>query len=69
MKDQLAGKYERLRAELNSAYAQAEWSTPRIDRIANDLAALERTMAADPARTEAGGGRRMADAIQGDTAG
>lgn len=43
---QAIGQYERLRAELAEAYAEAEWSSSRIDRIADELAALERTLAA-----------------------
>ena len=44
--EQMIGRYERLRAELAEAYAQAEWSSCRIDEIADELASLERTLAA-----------------------
>ena len=49
--DQLTGKYARLRSELAAAYAEPAWSlgrtgrTGRIDRIADELAAIERTLA------------------------
>lgn len=43
---QAIGHYERLRAELAEAYAEVEWNSAKIDRIADALAALERTLAA-----------------------
>jgi hypothetical protein len=46
--DQLTGKYTRLRHELEVAYAEPGWSlgrSGRIDRIANELVEIERTMA------------------------
>jgi len=46
--DQLTGKYARLRTELEAAYGEPAWSlgrTGRIDRIAAELAAIERTLA------------------------
>ena len=46
--DQLTGKYTRLRSELAAAYAEPGWSlgrTGRIDRIAAELSAIERTLA------------------------
>lgn len=45
--DQLTGKYTRLRNELDAAYAEPGWSLGRggrIDRIANELAEIERTL-------------------------
>lgn len=45
--DQLAGKYARLRYELDAAYAEPEWSAcriGRIDRIAGELVAVERML-------------------------
>ena len=47
--DQLTGKYSRLRDELAAAYAEPHWSlgrtgrTGRIDRLARELADIERT--------------------------
>jgi hypothetical protein len=46
MKNPLQGQYERLRAELAAAYEKPEWSVQHIDRLANELAALERRLAA-----------------------
>jgi hypothetical protein len=46
--DQLTGKYARLRSELAAAYGEPAWSlgrTGRIDRIAGELAVIERTLA------------------------
>jgi hypothetical protein len=46
--DQLTGKYTRLRHELEVAYAEPGWSlgrSGRIDRIANELVEIERTLA------------------------
>lgn len=46
--NQLTGKYARLRNELAAAYAESTWSvgrSGRIDRIAGELAEIERTLA------------------------
>ncbi len=46
--NQLTGKYTRLRAELEADYAESAWSlgrSGRIDRIAGELAEIERTLA------------------------
>jgi len=46
--DQLTGKYTRLRNELEAAYAEPGWSlgrSGRIDRIADELVEIERTLA------------------------
>ena len=46
--DQLTGKYARLRQELEAAYAEPAWAlgrSGRIDRIANEIADVERTLA------------------------
>ena len=46
--DQLSGKYTRLRNELEKAYAEPVWNIGRggrIDRIANELAEIERALA------------------------
>jgi len=44
--EQLTGRYFRLRQELADAYASVPWNTGHIDRLANELAATEREMAA-----------------------
>jgi len=46
--DQLTGKYARLRAELEAAYAMPAWTlgrSGRIDRIADELVQIERVLA------------------------
>ena len=46
--NQLTGKYSRLRAELAAAHAESSWNpgrTGRIERIASELAEIERTLA------------------------
>lgn len=53
--DQLTGKYMRLRSELEQAYAEPDWSTCRgghIDRIAAELAEIERAISKAPVRDE-----------------
>ena len=44
--DQLMGRYSRLRQELSNAYGQRPWHSDRIDRLASELAATERDIAA-----------------------
>ena len=44
--DLVSGEYQSLRAELDAAYAEAEWDTARIDRITARMAPLERALAA-----------------------
>ena len=44
--DTLTGEYRALRAELDAAYAEAEWDAARIDHITARMAPLERTLAA-----------------------
>jgi hypothetical protein len=44
--DQLTGRYRRLKQELAAAYAEEPWPTGRIDRLALDIAATERAIAA-----------------------
>ena len=43
-KEQLTGKYARLRSELAAAYAEPQWSLGRIDRITNELADIQREL-------------------------
>jgi hypothetical protein len=44
--DDLDMLYAHLRRELDAAYAARPWDSSRIDRIAQDLLCLERTLAA-----------------------
>ena len=44
--DTLNGEYQSLRAELDDAYAEAEWDSARIDRITARMAPLERALSA-----------------------
>ena len=44
-KEQLAGRYSRLRKELAAAYGLVPWNSEHIDRLADDLAETERQMA------------------------
>jgi hypothetical protein len=44
--DQLTGRYRRLKDELAAAYAQAPWPAGRIDRLAYEISATEREIAA-----------------------
>ena len=41
----LIGTYMRLRQELAQAYAAATWNEGRIDRLANEIAVVERALA------------------------
>lgn len=44
--DQLMGRYFRLKQELSIAYRVQPWHSGRIDRLADDLAATEKEIAA-----------------------
>ena len=44
--EQLMGRYFRLKQELTQAYKAQPWHSGRIDRLADDLAAAEREIAA-----------------------
>jgi hypothetical protein len=44
--DQLMGRYVRLKQELAVAYNAKRWQSNQIDRLANDIAAAERQIAA-----------------------
>lgn len=44
--EQLMGRYFRLRQELSIAYRSQPWHGARIDRLADELAATEREIAA-----------------------
>ena len=43
--DELIGTYMRLRQELALAYAAPNWNKGQIDRLANDIACIERAIA------------------------
>ncbi|MFN3417540.1 MAG: hypothetical protein ACK4ZD_14640 [Caldimonas sp.] len=47
----LQEEYSRLRAQLADAYNAPRWETGRIDRLADELAALERRLARQPPDT------------------
>ena len=42
--DELIGTYMRLRQELALAYAAPSWNKRQIDRLANDIARIERAI-------------------------
>lgn len=44
--DQLMGRYFRLKQELSIAYRSQPWHSGKIDRLADELAATEREIAA-----------------------
>lgn len=44
--EQLMGRYFRLKQELSIAYRAQPWHSARIDRLADELAATEREIAA-----------------------
>ena len=44
--EQLMGRYFRLKQELSIAYKAQPWNSARVDRLADDLAATEREIAA-----------------------
>jgi len=44
--DQLRGRYRRLQRELAAAVASEIWDSPRTHRLARDLSATERELAA-----------------------
>ena len=44
--EQLMGRYFRLKQELSIAYRAQPWHSAKIDRLADDLAATEREIAA-----------------------
>jgi hypothetical protein len=41
----LNGRYQRLRSELDAAYAGPVWNSHAIDRIAEEIAEVERALA------------------------
>lgn len=42
--DELNGKYEHLRSELDAAYADPVWDSERIDRITQEMIPIERAL-------------------------
>ncbi len=42
--EELLGKHMRLREELSAAYAKPSWDTAHINRIASELAVIERLL-------------------------
>lgn len=44
--DELHGRYEYLRNELDAAYTSPVWDSERIDRIAEEMVPLERALSA-----------------------
>ncbi|MGZ5240264.1 MAG: hypothetical protein ACXWCN_09100 [Caldimonas sp.] len=40
--EQLFGKYKRLKVELEAAYTEPHWNQARVDRIADEIALVER---------------------------
>ena len=50
--EQLTGKHARLRLELAEAHAAPAWRAGRIDRIAEELAEIERALALAQPRDE-----------------
>ena len=62
---ELNGRYQRLRSELDAAYAGPVWNSSAIDRIAEEIAEVELALAAaqhtgaraSHARREAASGR------------
>ena len=43
--EEMLGRFERLKKELSAAYAKPHWDASHIDRLARELAALERVLA------------------------
>ncbi len=43
--EEALGKYKRLREELAAGYAEPSWDAAHIDRITQELAAVERLLA------------------------
>lgn len=48
--DQLTGRYIRLKQELAAAYSALPWRDGHIDRLADDLASIERQLSATKPR-------------------
>jgi hypothetical protein len=54
--DELNGRYQLLRSELDAAYAEAVWDSSRINRIAEELIPIELALASFEYQQPSGGG-------------
>ena len=43
--NQLVGKYRRLKRDLSAAYSQPEWNAALVDRLVDEIAAVEKALA------------------------
>ena len=43
--DQLFGKYRRLKKDLSAAYSQPQWNAALVDRLVDEIGAVERELA------------------------
>jgi hypothetical protein len=43
--DQLFGKYRRLKKDLSAAYSQPQWNAALVDRLVDEIGAVEREIA------------------------
>lgn len=43
--DQLFGKYRRLKKDLSAAYSQPHWNAALVDRLVDEIGAVEREIA------------------------
>ena len=43
--DQLFGKYKRLKKDLSAAYSQPQWNSALVDRLVEEIGAVERELA------------------------
>lgn len=43
--DQLFGKYRRLKKDLSAAYSQPHWNSALVDRLVEEIGAVERELA------------------------
>jgi hypothetical protein len=43
--DQLFGKYKRLKKDLSAAYSQPQWNAALVDRLVDEIGAVERELA------------------------
>ncbi len=59
-RNQLVGKYMRLRAELSEIYGAQTWDSAHVNRLSSEIAAVERTLAKEQLLDE-----RTSDALSG----
>ena len=43
--DQLVGKYRRLKRDLSAAYSQPQWNAALVDRLVDEITAVEKALA------------------------